>query len=274
MTSILTAFRLILAICAAASAIAVQAGPRDDAIASVTVYKEVSPQEVQYTYTVTNKGDRPITSLRVGYKYYGISELVGDHPQQIQSPCSWAGGVITLEESDQYEVNWESGQAPILPGQTLTGFRVTMPTEDDRFMRSHWTVNGPAVQASAMLQPIANPGSDTIPPEVKVTLTPDTLWPPSGKMVTVHATVTAIDDVDGEIPARLISVTCDECNACDTDIIGVTVGEGSQDFSLRAARTGQGKEGRIYTVTYAATDRAGNEGTGTTTVRIPHGQKR
>jgi hypothetical protein len=276
--SFLTAVHFVFAIYMAAFALPAVTGPRDDVVASVTVYKEVLPQGVQYTYAVTNNGDRPITALSIGYEYYhGVSELVGDLPQQIESPSLWTGGVITLEASDQYEVNWRGRQAPILPGQTLGGFRVMMATADDRFVQSHWTVtvNGPPVAASGTLRQIVNPsGTDTIPPIVKVTLTPDALWPPNGKMVTVHATVTATDDVDGQLPARLVSVTCNECGTSDADIIGVTVGAGSQDFLLRAARTGKRKEGRVYTVTYSATDRAGNVGTGTATVRIPHDQKK
>jgi hypothetical protein len=275
LSSFMNRARLILGACIAAAAVSAAAGPRDDEIAAVSVYKQVLTQQVVYTYTVTNKGDRPITALSVGFDFYrGVADLSGTVPTQLGSPAGWSARGITVEESDAYELRWENPQAPIEPGQTVSGFSVTVPAEDARFVQSHWTVlvDGPPVHASSVLQPSAAP-VDTIPPVVQVTLSPTALWPPNGKLVTVQASVTATDNLDGPVQASLVSVTCNECADPAADIVGVDIGGGSQEFMVRAARLGKRKEGRVYTVTYKATDQAGNTGTGSATVTLPHDRR-
>ena len=42
---------------------------------------------------------------------------------------------------------------------------------------------------------------------------------------------------------------------------------------LRAEREGKNKAGRIYTVTYSATDASGNKTTASATVTVPHDEK-
>ena len=41
---------------------------------------------------------------------------------------------------------------------------------------------------------------------------------------------------------------------------------------LRAKREGKNKAGRIYTITYSATDGSGNKATASATVTVPHDQ--
>jgi hypothetical protein len=276
LSSYLATARLILGACIAAATVTAAAGPRDDEVAAVSVYKQATANQVVYTYTVTNKGERPITALSIGFDFYrGVPDLSGNVPTQLDSPAGWTARAITVEESDTYELRWENPQAPILPGQTVSGFSVTVPGEDPRFATSHWTVlvDGPPVHASALLQASSAP-VDTVPPVLQVTLTPNTIWPPNGKMVTVHATVTATDNLDGPVQASLVSVTCNECADPASDIAGADIGAGSQDFEVRAARLGKRKDGRVYTVTYKATDQAGNTGTGSATVTVPHDRRK
>lgn len=100
---------------------------------------------------------------------------------------------------------------------------------------------------------------DSTPPELTVSVSPSLLWPPTHKYVEVQATVTAADDTDPSPNIELISVTSNEPengegdgNTAD-DIVIVD----DYTFQLRAERN-EYATGRIYTITYTATDANGN----------------
>jgi hypothetical protein len=112
---------------------------------------------------------------------------------------------------------------------------------------------------------------DTTPPSVVCNVTPNVLWPPNNKLVAVNATVTATDSLSGSAGFNLLSVTSSEPNSGQGDIQGFAQGSPSVAGQLRAQRLGSGS-GRIYTVTYGATDRAGNSAACTTSVAVPHDQ--
>jgi hypothetical protein len=115
---------------------------------------------------------------------------------------------------------------------------------------------------------------DTTAPTVTVTLTPDTLWPPNHRLVQISATVAAGDACAGTLPAVLYSITSSEpdngLGDGDTsgDISSAALGTPDTTFALRAERSGSGP-GRVYTVTYRATDPTGNAGTGSAAVGVP-----
>jgi len=132
----------------------VQAAPRDESAASVTVYKKVLANEVAYYYTLTNKGQYPITAVSVGFDYYhGVPELSGLNPQEIIAPAFWSSRVISMDESDNYEIRWETS-TPLLPGQSLSGFKVSLAAHNQQFINSHWKViiDGPSAHASSNFQ--------------------------------------------------------------------------------------------------------------------------
>ena len=66
----------------------------------------------------------------------------------------------------------------------------------------------------------------------------------------------------------LTSITSNEANS-ENDIQGAEFGTYDTNFKLRAKREGNGT-GRIYTITYTVTDRAGNVTVGTVTIDVPH----
>jgi predicted extracellular nuclease len=111
---------------------------------------------------------------------------------------------------------------------------------------------------------------DEIAPTLDVSAKPDTLWPPNHKYVDVEATVAAEDDFDAAPDVSLVSVTSNEPDDGDGDgnttNDAVTVDDDS--FRLRAERSGNGS-GRVYTITYRATDACGNATTARTTVKVP-----
>jgi hypothetical protein len=115
---------------------------------------------------------------------------------------------------------------------------------------------------------------DTTPPELSVDLSPDLLWPPNHRLIEVTASLTATDACS--TPAvLLVSVASNEPDDGEEDgstlgdIQGVLPGTLDDRFELRAERRADG-DGRIYTVTYTATDGAGNVTPATPHVLVPH----
>jgi hypothetical protein len=137
-----------------------------------------------------------------------------------------------------------------------------------------WANTGAALTATWSNIAFSSPACgcvDTAPPTVDVAVSPDVLWPPNHKYVDVCATVTTSDDCDPAPSVSLMSVSSSEPDDGDGD--GSTVDDIVIDendcFRLRAERQGGG-DGRVYTITYCATDAAGNVGCGEATVTVPH----
>jgi endo-1,4-beta-xylanase len=76
---------------------------------------------------------------------------------------------------------------------------------------------------------------------------------------------------------RLVSIASNESasapgsGSTSPDVQGAAFGTDDRQFQLRAERSGQGS-GRIYTITYEATDASGNATSGTVTVTVPRSQ--
>jgi len=113
--------------------------------------------------------------------------------------------------------------------------------------------------------------SDRTPPTLVVASAPASLWPPNNKLFPVAVTVTATDASGGPPTVQLVSITCDDaCNPAK-DIAEAAFGTNDRAFKLRAHRTGGGS-GRAYTITYEASDAAGNRTTVATIVTVPYDQ--
>jgi hypothetical protein len=114
---------------------------------------------------------------------------------------------------------------------------------------------------------------DTTPPQLNATATLNTLWPPNHKYVEVKINVTAFDVCDPSPNITLVSIISNEPDN------GLGDGNTTNDviiindftFNLRAERSGTGS-GRIYTITYKATDVSGNYVMASVTVEVPHNQ--
>ena len=114
--------------------------------------------------------------------------------------------------------------------------------------------------------------ADTTPPTLTVSLSPNTLWPPNDKFVPVTATITVKDDYDPQPEIQLVSITANETLTLE-DAKDVKPGTDDRQFQLRAKRAGSNPAGRIYTVTYSATDGSGNKSTASATVTVPHDER-
>ena len=114
---------------------------------------------------------------------------------------------------------------------------------------------------------------DTTAPLLNVTVSPDTLWTPNHQYVTVTPATTVTDACVATTTVNLLSVTSNEPDngLGDGDTPNDIVINENGTISLRAERSGTGG-GRVYTITYQATDAAGNTSTATATVTVPHNQ--
>jgi len=96
-------------------------------------------------------------------------------------------------------------------------------------------------------------------------------------MKPVSVNVSFSDNCDQELDIVLTSVVCDEPDdALDVgdghttdDIQDAEIGTEDYAISLRAERQGEG-DGRIYTITYTATDDSGNSAAADTAVIVPY----
>ena len=116
---------------------------------------------------------------------------------------------------------------------------------------------------------------DTTPPVLTLSVSPVELWPPNHKMKGITATLAASDVCDAAPAVQLLSITSNEADNGlgdgDTanDIQNAVPGTDDRSFSLRAERSGGGS-GRVYTITYRATDASGNTTDAHATVVVPH----
>jgi hypothetical protein len=113
---------------------------------------------------------------------------------------------------------------------------------------------------------------DATPPVIgTVTATPNVLWPPNHRMVSVLVSVSVSDICDGASVCKIISVdinepingTGDGNTAVDLEFTG------NLTVNLRAERAGSGA-GRVYTITVVCTDTSGNSSTTAVAVTVPH----
>lgn len=257
----------------------------------VLVTEQEAGSQTIYHYRVINNSPSPVVSLRIGFDYqHGVPQLpvapAGWDPDSglpatsAAAPSGWETRVVTTEESPFFDLQWsnESGPAAdIAPGASRAGFRIVVPQPVAAYRTGHFDATlGDSTHVSEPLvtDDTPPPPGDTMPPVLTVSLTPDQLWPPNHKLAAVQAEVTVQDDQDPNPVVRLVSITCNETIDPAKDIAGANLGTDDRTFSVRAERTGQRKEGRVYSVTYSATDEDGNTATATATVTVPHDQRR
>ena len=226
-----------------------------------------------YWKKMPDQGDRHDVSLRRGGTF--------------TSPQGWRPSILRYEETNwpgvesKFSVDWYIDESitqnfPVInPAQTFQ-YSVTVPQRDQPYLNGHFTVRfgyskgtyeGPSFWSyTGPIVPI-----DNTPPSLTVSLNPAVLWPPNNKLVPIHATIAVKDDYDPEPEIKLESITATETLATG-DIQDAQLGTDARQFSLAAKRAGNNMAGRIYTVTYSATDASGNKATASATVAVPHDQ--
>lgn len=271
----------------------------------VLVYGEHQRDNLVYHYTVINNGTVGFNDLTIGSEYdpeqaetwpelgklpvswrYGEKGEIGTEilldPTSTRQPAGWRPWVYGQQDVDFFYLNWNGGTNGVEPGQTLSGFSVSVPKGKDpnllsmpadaelKYLNGHFTVGLPEYKGLKDIHG-ALERQDITPPSLNVTLTPANLWPPNGKTVPITVNLSAKDDYDPQPEIKLESITANESLASG-DIAEATFGTDDRQFKLAAKRDGGNKAGRIYTITYSATDASGNKAMASTTVTVPHDQ--
>jgi hypothetical protein len=224
-----------------------------------------------------------IVTLTVNDGQYNSTDTVSITVVDTTPPTVYAGEDITVEQ-ESYE-----GTEVTLSGNATD----LVDTELDYV----WTENGTILGNEANLtytfnlgthelalsatDDSGNTGSDTVvvtvvdttPPEITISVTPEDLWPPNHKYVEVIITVTVYDVCDPSPTITFVSMTSNEPDNAkgigDGNTIDDMVIVDDFTFELRAERAGNGS-GRIYTITYQATDASGNSAQASATVTVRH----
>jgi len=140
----------------------------------------------------------------------------------------------------------------------------------DDFNQDGW----PDVAVAPGIFVTLNQGSrDTTPPQLTVTFTPNSLWPPNNQLVDITAHVQATDDSGGIVEVKLASIEGIGKAASPDNVAGAEIGTADFSFQLRAVRRLPRQEA-YYRITYTATDAAGNQSTVTGIVQLPHDVRR
>lgn len=258
-------------------------------LVNVGMYAQHYGGKLVYHYRVVNNSANSIAAVSIGHDNKNDNDPNNDVIELLELPSKWNSGtgippasatsppgwrvyVITSEGMPEISIAWETidDNSPVLlAGQTLNGMSVTLDKADAKYLTSHALVYFTNRYPTRLTVPVER--LDTTPPNLTVSLSPNTLWPPNDKLVSVIAAITVEDNYDPAPEIKLESITASEPLASN-DIQGAQFGTDDRQFHLVAKRAGSNQTERIYTVTYSATDASGNKATASATVTVPHDQ--
>jgi hypothetical protein len=241
---------------------------------SVGVYAQHSAGKIVYHYRVTNTSQQNITAVTIGRDNQNdmnpdndINELLelpsgwnaklGIPSTSANSPTGWRVSLIAPEENATHAIAWEvmNDRSPrILTNQTVSKMSITLDNPDNNYQSCHALVtydNGNPINFTVPLQRL-----DITPPSLTVILIPDTLTIQNDKFVAIKASFIVKDDYDRLPEIKLESITANEPLGT-SDIRDASIGLDDRYFKVLAES--KSTSGRIYTVTYSATDASGNQ---------------
>jgi PKD repeat protein len=114
---------------------------------------------------------------------------------------------------------------------------------------------------------------DITGPSISIAADKSALWPPDGKLVPVVLSGVVSDDSGVESAA--FSVHDEYSGISRTGAVALAPDGGYRiTVMLPAARNGNDMDGRVFTITIDAADRAGNQASAATRVSVPHDQRK
>lgn len=180
--------------------------------------------------------------------------------------ASLSGAQVKLNGSNSqapngYALTYSWTEDGVLVGGNSPTLTVTVPLGTHTFALTVTDIIGLMNTATAQVTV-----RDTTPPTLNVSLSPHVLGPPNGKMTQINATTSVSDVCNSNPKVILLSIVSSEPGPGE---IQATFGTDDVVFFLQAARLGSGT-GRVYTVTYQATDASGNSTQTSAYVTVPH----
>lgn len=148
--------------------------------------------------------------------------------------------------------------SPVLSGREVFSKMAAETGGKSLYMPGNSTANSSAAMTEFFEDGVGG-GSDTEPPTLDISVSPKTIWPADHRMVVIDVHVEVEDNVD---PAPVVEIL--EIVSSEPDNIQRR-GDASPDFEIRPdgkilvrAERRDTARGRTYTITYRATDDAGN----------------
>jgi PKD repeat protein len=217
-------------------------------------------------------GDRTITEGHNGTQILNFTVSLNTASEKaISVKYATANGTATAG-SDYTATN---GILNFAAGETTKTVSVQIIGDRNYEQNENFFVNlSEAINANiADAQAVATILDDDESPTLTVQAVPGELWPPNHKMVEVKVNRQVSDDFDANPTVKLVSITSNEPDngLGDGDTAGDIEIRSDGKIFLRAERSGGGN-GRVYTLTYSATDSAGNVTYSTTQVKVPKNQ--
>jgi hypothetical protein len=250
--------------------------------AIVGAYARHSGGKFVYHYRVTNKSQQNIVAVTIGRDNQNdanpandVNELLGlpsgwnaklgIPSTSSNSPTGWRVSVIDPEDNATHAIAWETlnDRSPqIRTGHTENRLSISLDNPDNNYLSGHALITF-ADNPVSLTVPLDR--LDTSPPDLLVILSPDTIAPQNGKYVAVKASFIIKDDYDRLPEIKLESITCNEPLEA-SDIRDASIGLDDRYFKFLAES--KNASGRIYTVTYSATDASGNQSIASATVTV------
>ena len=250
---------------------------------NVGVYALHSGGKIAYHYRVINNTQQTISVVTIGrnkqsdgaanndiYELVelpsGWNEKFGIPAASYNAPTGWRVNTIAPEEESMtHAISWEplNDKSPkLLAGQTLAKMSVTLDKADFNYLAGHALITfaDGYPDLTVPLEPL-----DYTPPSLVVNLSPNTILPQENKFVAINASFTVKDDYDRMPEIKLESITANEPLETD-DIRDANIGLDDRYLKFRAIS--KSASGRVYTVTYSATDASGNQTTASATVTV------
>lgn len=155
-------------------------------------------------------------------------------------------------------------------GSPFVSGRSVSLSNDGMYAVSYFSVD-PAGQVEATRTQFV--AVDHTAPAVGAVASPTMLWPPNNKFVPVRVSGHVADNFAGVASSVSYSVVDEYGRVQPTGTASVD-GNGNYSFVvlLQASRLGQDRDGRQYLINVSARDQAGNLGTTTAVVTVPHDQ--
>ena len=242
--------------------------------ADLTLSSQASAAQVvagnPFTYTVQLTNSGPDDADNVVFSDVPPAGVTFTSCSSTAGSCTIVGGGVslnlgTLADGSAVTVTIQAMLSATAADGTLANTpSVTSDTHDPD------TSNNSGSAGSAVITAIA----DKTPPTIAISANPLTISPPNGKMIPVTVSGTITDTGSGVNLSSGSFAVSDEYGAVQPAGPLTINPDGTYLFTvnLEASRKGSDKDGRQYTISVFAKDNAGNLGSSSIIVTVPHDQ--